>query len=260
MLRADEILQARILIVDDQVANVQLLEQMLAAAGYRAVSSTTDPTQVCDLYREQRHDLILLDLQMPVMDGFAVLDALKAIEPESYLPVLAITAQPGHELRALQAGARDFVSKPFALLEIKTRIHNLLEVRLLYRALADHNQRLEQAVQARTAELRTSEERFQRLTELSSDWYWEQDAIGGFTQASGPAREMLGMSGDASTPWNDMQRSLLDAHIAARRPFLDLVYGHTNAEGTTRYFQVSGEPMFDRLGRYTGYRGVGPDV
>ncbi len=260
MLPASDILQARILIVDDKIADVHLLEQMLAGAGYTAVSSTVDPTQVAALHREHRYDLILLDLQMPTMDGFEVLEALKSLETGSYLPVLAITAHPGHELRALQAGARDFVSKPFELLQIKTRIHNLLEVRLLYRALADHNLRLEQTVLARTAELRASEERFQRLTELSSDWYWEQDAAGAFTQVSGPALEMLGIVGDGGMHWNESERSTLDGHIAARRPFLDFVYSRVDGAGATHYFQVSGEPMFDPLGRYAGYRGVGMDV
>lgn len=269
MIQAADILRASILVVDDQAANVQLLEQMLAGAGYSKVSSTMNPTEVCALHREHRYDLILLDLQMPVMDGFAVLEGLKAIETEAYVPVLVITAQPGHKLRALQAGAKDFVAKPFDLIEVKTRIHNLLEVRLLYRALADYNRQLEQTVLERTAALRASEERFQRLTELSSDWYWEQDAEGRFTEVSGPAIEMLGMgradetgaiSDAANSGWNASERQALETLILARRPFLDFVYSRTNAEGTTRFFQVSGEPMFDASGRYTGYRGVGMDV
>lgn len=260
MICADDILRARILIVDDQAANVRLLEQMLAGAGYSAVRSTMDPTEVCALHREHRYDLILLDLQMPGMDGFAVLEALKAEETDSYVPVLVITAQPGHKLRALQAGAKDFVSKPFDLLEVKTRIYNLLEVRLLHRALADHNRQLEQTVLERTAELRASEERFQRFTELSSDWYWEQDANGEFTKVSGPALEMLGIGEDSGTRWNEAERGVLGAYIASRRPFLDYVYSRTDARGATQYFQVSGEPMFDPSGRYVGYRGVGMDV
>jgi CheY-like chemotaxis protein len=257
---AIDILDARILIVDDVAANVHLLEHMLGGAGYRVVSSTTDPTEVCSLHRANRYDLILLDLQMPVMDGFAVLDALKAMKADSEVPVLVITAEPGHKLRALQAGAKDFVSKPFELVEVMTRIHNLLEVRLLHRALLDHNRRLEQTVQERTAQLRASEERYQRLTELSSDWFWEQDATGAFTQVSGPALEMLGIRGDKDTHWNEAERSVLDAHIAARRPFLDFFFSRVNTDGVTQYFQVSGEPMFDPSGRYTGYRGVGKGV
>ena len=260
MISADEILRARILVVDDQAANVRLLEQMLHGAGYTAVTSTSDPLQVCALHREHGYDLILLDLQMPVMDGFEVLEALRAIDTDGYVPVLVLTAQPNHKLRALQAGAKDFVSKPFDLLEVRTRIHNLLEVRLLYRALADHNRRLEQTVLERTAELRVSEERFQRLTELSSDWYWEQDAVGEFTQVSGPALQMLGFGEESGARWNEAERSVLGAFISERRPFLDFIYSCIDADGATRYFQVSGEPMFDPAGRYAGYRGVGMDV
>ena len=180
-----------------------------------------------------------------------------------------ITAQPEHKLRALQAGAKDFVSKPFDLVELKTRIHNLLEVRLLYKQAENHNKLLEQTVLERTAELRRSEERFQRLTELSCDWYWEQDANGRFTQVSGPALEMLGIRGDnlpdsvnevQSPRWNEAERAALEENIAARRPFLDLIYGRTNADGSKQYFQVSGEPIFDASGCYIGYRGIGMDV
>ncbi|MDP2093754.1 MAG: response regulator, partial [Hydrogenophaga sp.] len=185
-LAAHDLLSARILIVDDQAANVHLLEDMLAAAGYTQVSSTQDPTTVCALHRRQPFDLILLDLQMPVMDGFQVMEGLKANNANDYLPVLVITAQPGHKLRALQAGAKDFVSKPFDLVEVKTRIHNLVEVRLLYQRLAHQNKLLEAEVLERTAELRESEARYRSLTELATDWYWEQDREGHFTKVSGP--------------------------------------------------------------------------
>ena len=93
------------------------------------------PREVCELHLKNRYDLILLDLQMPGMDGFQVMEGLKEIEPDGYLPVLVITAQPGHKLRALQAGAKDFVSKPFELAEVLARVHNMLEVRLLHKEL-----------------------------------------------------------------------------------------------------------------------------
>jgi PAS domain S-box-containing protein len=269
MISASDILNAKILIVDDLEANVRVLERMLGNAGHASISSTMNPLEVCELHRNNRYDLILLDLMMPGMDGFAVLEGLKAIETDGYVPVLVITAQPEHKLRALQAGAKDFVSKPFDLLEVKTRIHNLLEVRLLYKALADHNRLLEQTVLDRTAELRESEERFHRLTELSSDWYWEQDASGRLTRVSGPALEMLGIRGDGSLDpvgagqgvrWNEDERAALEANIAARRPFLDFVYSRINPDGSRQHFQVSGEPIFGPSGSYTGYRGIGMDV
>jgi CheY-like chemotaxis protein len=200
-----EIHQASILIVDDQLANVQLLEQLLLEAGYSQVSSTMKPEEVCALHRKNSYDLILLDLQMPGMDGFQVMEGLKTNVTDDYLPVIVLTAQPGHKLRALAAGAKDFISKPFDLVEVKTRIHNMLEVRLLYRRLADYNRRLEATVAERTAELRESEARYRSLTELASDWYWEQDENGQFSKVSGPVLEMLGiqvesLSGEKTPP------------------------------------------------------------
>ncbi|AQR67803.1 response regulator [Janthinobacterium sp. LM6] len=261
MLQATEILNASILIVDDQEANVMLLEQVLRNAGYTRITSTMDPQAVRALHQQHRYDLILLDLQMPEMDGFEVMEGLRDIEAGSYLPVLVITAQPGHKLRALQAGAKDFVSKPFDLVEVKTRIHNMLEVRLLYQKLAEYNKSLEQMVEVRTAELRESEARFQRFTELSSDWYWEQDAQGNLTRFSGPVAEMLGIGSEEEPQrWNAAERALLDAKIAAREPFLDFIYSRANLDGSTQYLQVSGEPMFDTGSRFIGYRGIGLDV
>jgi len=269
MISEQEILNASILIVDDQQANVFLLEEMLRDVGYARMTSTTDPYAVCELHRKNCYDLILLDLQMPGMDGFQVMEGLKEIETDSYLPVLVITAQPDHKLRALAAGAKDFVSKPFDLVEVQTRIHNLLEVRLLYRKLENYNKLLEQTVLERTAELRASEARFRRLTELSSDWYWEQDENGHFTRIFGPVLEMLGihvddalgeLGQDQGANWNEAERKMLEANLAARRPFLDFVYSRTNPDGSRQYLMVSGEPMFDDSGRFTGYRGVGKDV
>lgn len=143
MVNAEDILNASILIVDDQASNVQLLEQMLRDVGYRCITSTMDPHEVCALHRDNHYDLILLDLLMPVMDGFQVMDGLKEINADSYLPVLVITAQPGHKLRALAAGAKDFVSKPFDLVEVKTRIRNMLEVRLLYKQVEHYSHEME---------------------------------------------------------------------------------------------------------------------
>jgi len=141
-----DILNAKILVVDDQEANVRLLEGMLRIAGYASVDSTTDPTQVCELHRKNRYSLILLDLQMPDMDGFQVMEGLKTIEEGGYLPVLVITAQPDHKLRALQAGAKDFVSKPFDLAELRARVHNILEVRLLHLETKNYSKVLEETV------------------------------------------------------------------------------------------------------------------
>jgi PAS domain S-box-containing protein len=268
-LADSDILNASILIVDDQEANVSLLEQVLREAGYTSVASTMNPHEVCGLHRRNRYDLILLDLQMPAMDGFQVMEGLKTNDAESYLPVVVITAQPGHKLRALLAGAKDFISKPFDLVEVKTRIRNMLEVRLLYKKLENYSKELEQTVQERTAELRESEARYRSLTELASDWYWEQDENGNFTKVSGPVLEMLGIrvgalaedaSVDQVSGWNEAEREELQTNIAARQPFLDFVFSRVNGDGSVQKFQVSGEPMFNHSCRFIGYRGIGVEL
>jgi CheY-like chemotaxis protein len=269
IISKQDILDASILIVDDQEANVILLERLLRDAGYANYVSCMQPEQVCALHRLHRFDLILLDLQMPVMDGFEVMEGLKESLLGDYLPVIVLTAQPAHKLRALEAGAKDFISKPFDLTEVKTRIHNMLEVRLLYKALESYNAVLEKEVKQRTAALQQSEERFRRLTELASDWYWEQNATGDITQVSGPALEMVGIGmpaflGDAAdggkSGWNEVERSGLQAMIAQREPFLDFPFSRVNVDGSAQQFRVSGEPMFDESSRFIGYRGIGVET
>ena len=132
MISSADIHNARVLIVDDQHTNVLLLDRMLRSAGYTFIASTMDPREVCELHRKNRYDLILLDLVMPGMDGFQVMEGLKEIEKDGYLPVLVITAEPEHKLRALKAGAKDFISKPFDLAEVLTRVYNMLEVRKVH--------------------------------------------------------------------------------------------------------------------------------
>jgi two-component system cell cycle response regulator len=143
MISSSDILHGKVLIVDDQQADVVLLDRMLHGAGYTCVASTTDPHEVCALHRKNCYDLILLDLEMFGMDGFQVMESLKEIETGGYLPVLVITAQPDHKLRALKAGAKDFISKPFDLAEVLIRVYNMLEVRLLYEAARNHGKMLE---------------------------------------------------------------------------------------------------------------------
>jgi PAS domain S-box-containing protein len=263
-----DILEAKILIVDDQQSNIHLLEQLLREAGYVNVSSTMNPREVCALHRRSNYDLILLDLRMPDMDGFQVMEALRTNLTESYLPVIVFTAQPSHKVRALQCGAKDFVSKPFDLIEVRTRIHNMLEVRLLYKKLKNYNELLEQTVRERTAELRESEARYRCLTELACDWYWEQDQTGNFTKVGGPVLEMLGISADGSTGkdgyamggWDEDARVELKSRIAARQPFLDFLLARVNSDGSRQRYQISGQPMFDCACRYIGYRGIGVEL
>lgn len=147
MITSSAILKANILIVDDRIANIDLLQHILQSEGYTSVASTSDPFEVCNLHRANQYDLILLDLQMPGMDGFQVMEGLKEIELEGYLPVLVITGQPEHKLRALQLGAKDVISRPFEKFEILARIYNMLEIRLLNREARDQSKTLEQLVQ-----------------------------------------------------------------------------------------------------------------
>ncbi|WP_421955378.1 response regulator [Polaromonas sp.] len=269
MITETDILKASILIVDDQPANVELLEQLLGEAGYSQLASTMNSQEVCALHLKNRYDLILLDLKMPGMDGFQVMQGLKAEGADRYLPVIVLTAEPGHKLRALQAGAKDFISKPFDLVEVKTRIRNMLEVRLLYKKLENYNQLLEQTVLERTAKLRESEARFRSLTELACDWYWEQNATGDFTTVSGPVLEILGVrvtaffgeqTDEEIRGWNEAERKTLQAKIAARQPFLDFPFSRTNTDGSTQQFRVSGEPMFNNACSFIGFRGVGTET
>jgi adenylate cyclase len=132
MVTLSDIQNGKILVVDDQEANVMVLERMLRGAGYTSVSSTRNPEEVRGLHAANHYDLILLDILMPGMDGFQVIETLKEVETGGYLPVLVLTAQPNHKLRALKAGAKDFVSKPLDLAEVLVRVHNMLEVRLLH--------------------------------------------------------------------------------------------------------------------------------
>src|ERR1039457_5726128 len=171
MISEHEILSASILIVDDQQSNVLLLGEMLRDGGYACIASTIDPYAVCELHRKNRYDLILLDLLMPGMDGFQVMEGLREIEADGYLPILVITAQADHKLRALEAGAKDFVSKPFDVAELRARVHNILEVSLLHLRAKNHSMVLEKTVRELEASrevirLKTLEEQKQSEQEL----------------------------------------------------------------------------------------------
>ncbi|HJV03302.1 MAG TPA: EAL domain-containing protein [Burkholderiaceae bacterium] len=194
MISQDDILRAKILIVDDQPVNIQLLEFLLSSSGYTAVSATGDPTVVAGWHAEHHYDLIILDLHMPRMSGFEVMEALKPLETEAYLPVLVVTAEPDKKLAALEAGARDFVSKPFDPVEVLTRIRNMLEVRLLHREARDYNARLEQTVRERTAEL----QRFRSAMDATADAIFLLDAHSlDLLDVNDGACRMLGYERDA---------------------------------------------------------------
>lgn len=151
----ERLLEAPILVVDDVETNILLLENLLRQRGYRNVRSTSDPFQVAALHRTHQFALILLDMQMPGLDGLGVMRQLRAEIQEDYLPVLVITAQTDADLRlqGLEMGARDYVSKPFVVAELSQRIRNLLEVQLAYRDRLEQALILEEKVRERTREL-----------------------------------------------------------------------------------------------------------
>ncbi len=151
----DDLRQAKILVVDDEPVNVALLERLLRNDGYRHITTTTDAREVLPLYREQRHDIVLLDIRMPHKDGFQVMAELRELDGEDYVPLLVLTAQIDAEtrIRALEEGARDFLDKPFDRWEVLTRIRNMLEVRLLHKRVKEQNRELERRVLERTREL-----------------------------------------------------------------------------------------------------------
>lgn len=148
---------AGILIVDDERANVRLLERMLKAAGYTRIVGTTDPRQVIRLFQEQELDIVMLDLHMPHLDGFEVMAGLRSLSTseDDYTPILVLTAEndPGTRLQALESGAQDFLIKPYDRAEVLTRVHNMLQVRLLHKRVRDQNALLEAKVRERTHEL-----------------------------------------------------------------------------------------------------------
>jgi len=156
---APELLRAKILVIDDEPANVLLLEKLLKSQGFSEITSETDSRLAVQRYREQRPDLVLLDMRMPHLNGLEVMALLNEIETEvaidGYAPVLIMTAEQDLNTRrsALEGGARDFVTKPFDLVEVMSRIRNLLEVRLLHNRLRQQNADLEVTVRTRTAEI-----------------------------------------------------------------------------------------------------------
>ncbi len=158
MISEEQKSNARILIVDDQKLHALFLKEVLGQAGYKNVSYLTDPFKVFPAVHELRPDLIILDILMPHLDGFQVMEKLHDFRVGHYLPILALSAEKSSEvrLRALQSGANDFINKPYENLEILIRIQNMIEMRNLHMVVEDQNKILEAKVQERTKELSDS--------------------------------------------------------------------------------------------------------
>ena len=184
---------ARILVVDDEKVNVAALTRILRAAGYSNVLATTDPTAAPGLYQSQDSDVVLLDLHMPELDGYGVLEQLRAAAgPQAYVPVLVLTGDSSAEARrrALSAGAKDFLTKPFEVDEVLLRIRNLLETRYLHREITTQNQLLERRVRQRTAELEGAY--LDTLERLAIAAEFRDDETGRHTERVGEVAAMLG--------------------------------------------------------------------
>ncbi|MCK4820557.1 response regulator, partial [bacterium] len=158
MISRQDLLKSRLLIIDDNPVNVELLEATLSLGGYTSVLSITDPRKAENMYRAYKPHLVLLDINMPHLDGFQVMAQIKQVEGDSYIPVLVLTALRDKQtrIRALSEGAQDFLTKPFERLETLTRIENMLRIRLLHNEVKDQNAILERKVQERTMALNDS--------------------------------------------------------------------------------------------------------
>ena len=182
---------ARILMVDDEEANVDILRRTLSRAGFWRLESTMDSREAASLYVRHRPDLILLDLHMPHMDGLQVLDTLREIAEATYLPVLILSGDLTPEARrdALSRGAKDFVNKPFQPDELLLRIKTLLETRFLYLEIQSQNQVLEAKVRERTREL--VEAQIEIIERLAIAAEFRDDNTGQHTQRVGQMSALL---------------------------------------------------------------------
>ncbi|MBF0331043.1 MAG: response regulator [Candidatus Omnitrophica bacterium] len=158
MISAEAILNAKVLIVEDDKVSRRILETILLSSGFRNVRAIPNAKRIRKIYATFQPDLLILDLGLPGIDGFQVMRYLKDDQPDDYLPILVITSESDERvhLRALAGGAKDFLTKPYDRPKVLLRARNLIEVRLLYRELCGKNDELEQRVRERTKELRNS--------------------------------------------------------------------------------------------------------
>lgn len=268
-MKSVEVHDARILLADDGKANIEQIDNLLKKAGFTQVLKESDWKKILESHRRKPFDLILLDIDKIGDRGFQMMKSLRNIASDPYLCAIVISNDSGLKLHALKAGAKGFLSKPFEAEELIASVNNLLEVRLLYRALEINIEDITLQFEERTSELQVSEARFRGFTDLASDWYWEQDPVGNFTKVSGPVPEILGIEVDSSaestnnllgTGWNANEQSILRAKITAREPFLDFEFSRSTLEGGQQTFLVSGQPMFDSKCIFLGYRGIGVEI
>ena len=199
-LSGEDYLESQILIVDDEPANIRLLERVLQREGFRNIESTTEPRQFLALYTARRPDILLLDLHMPGLDGFGVMEQLKGrISPGEFVPIVVLTADitPQARQRALSAGAKDFLTKPVDPTEVILRIKNLLQTRFFYQRLQGQNEDLEEKVAERTRELEKAQieilERLAKAAGLETTGTPQPKRV--FEALKGDAREKMAKYG-----------------------------------------------------------------
>lgn len=204
---------AKILIVDDEEANVRLLERTLQRWGYTNLITTNDSREALPLFEHHRPDLILLDLMMPHVDGFTVMESVNARLPEGvFLPILVLTADanPQVKRRALSAGAKDFLTKPFDQTELLLRIMNMLETRFLHIELANQNQILEQKVAERTKDLAASQ--IEILDRLARAAEYRDDDTGQHTYRVGHVAALIAQKLNVTTSRVELIRRAAPLH------------------------------------------------
>jgi putative two-component system response regulator len=201
----DFVQNARVLIVDDEQANVRILTRTLQHAGYQHIFSTSDPREARTLYIRQRPDLILLDLHMPHLDGFEVMEQLSQIAEATYLPILVLTGDldPDTKQRALSMGAKDFVHKPFDPVDVQLRIRTLLETRFLYLRIQSQNHILEAKVRERTRALEDAQ--IEIIERLAMAAEFRDDNTGQHTQRVGQTSALVAQQ----LGWSDTQVNLI---------------------------------------------------
>lgn len=213
LVRSDVTRDARILIIDDQPANIEVLKRILRSAGFVSVNSTTDPMVGVALVQSWSPDLVLLDLHMPRLDGFGVLEAIRPqLSGGSYLPVLMLTADSSDETkrRVLAGGVKDFLTKPFDATEVVLRIGNLLETRSLYTTVRKQNDLLEQRVAERTREL--EEAQVEILQRLAAAAEFRDDDTGEHTHRVGHLSALLALAIGLSVAQVDLIRRAAPLH------------------------------------------------
>jgi len=167
MFKEEKFPNAKIFIVDDDAISIRLLTKILTEAGYKNIKTTRNPNKVHKIYNDFKPDLLILDLHMPHMEGFKIMDELGDMHKDDYLPILVISQERNRVIQfsALEAGAKDFLVKPYDSIEVLLRIRNFLEVRMLHRELSNQNKILEEKIQIRTEQLyQTQKDVIERLS------------------------------------------------------------------------------------------------